>query len=213
MFRRCDVNAVRERSAPQIRVEQRNDAANLRDPQPDSDILRPVRHQQAYAVAFADAVRQRPACILVRPFAQTAIRQAVAIRKQGGGFAGLRSPLLDYMSKDTIRMPGNGRCQLQRADPRLRRRLALMLRSVYLVFRHAVLPASTVTTVPVMFFDLQPNRNSTAFATSSISVKRRSALRRAICSRCSSVSACVISVSTNPGATEFTFTPMRPTSR
>jgi len=43
--------------------------------------------------------------------------------------------------------------------------------------------------------------------------RRCSALRRMIFWRCSSLSPCVISVSTKPGATEFTFTPMRPTSR
>src|SRR5689334_11784583 len=48
---------------------------------------------------------------------------------------------------------------------------------------YAVLPASTVSVVPVMFFAWSLSRNATAFATSSISAIRRSALRRAIFSR------------------------------
>src|SRR2546427_4441770 len=79
--------------------------------------------------------------------------------------------------------------------------------------RHAVLPASTVSTVPVMLFAWSPSRNSTVLATSSMSGRRRSALRRAICSRCAPSSPCVISVSRKPGATAFTVTPMPPTSR
>jgi len=47
---------------------------------------------------------------------------------------------------------------------------------------YAVAPASTVRTVPVMFFALAPSRNSTASATSSTAGKRRKALRRATCS-------------------------------
>ena len=42
---------------------------------------------------------------------------------------------------------------------------------------YAVLPASTVNTVPVMFFALSPSRNSTAFATSSIPGNLCGALR------------------------------------
>src|SRR5262249_49764048 len=45
--------------------------------------------------------------------------------------------------------------------------------SAWLTRRHyAVLPASTVSTVPVMFLALSPSRNSTALATSSISGSR-----------------------------------------
>src|SRR5262249_52058707 len=78
---------------------------------------------------------------------------------------------------------------------------------------HAVFPASTVMTVPVMFLAPSLRRYLTAAATSSTSTSRRNALRPAICSRCSSVSPLVISVSTKPGATAFTVTPVRPTSR
>src|SRR5882724_9915753 len=78
---------------------------------------------------------------------------------------------------------------------------------------HAVLPASTVRTVPVMLLALGPRRNSTASATSSTSANRRSALRRATCSRRSPSRPRVMSVSRKPGATAFTLTPRRPTSR
>src|SRR5262249_11852691 len=50
---------------------------------------------------------------------------------------------------------------------------------------YAVLPASTVITVPVMFFAPSPSRNATVEATSSTSGSRRSALRRATWARCS----------------------------
>ena len=78
---------------------------------------------------------------------------------------------------------------------------------------YAVAPASTVSTVPVMLLALAPSRNSTASATSSTSGSRRSALRRATCSRRSPSRPWVMSVSMNPGAIAFTLTPIRPTSR
>jgi hypothetical protein len=51
---------------------------------------------------------------------------------------------------------------------------------------YAVLPASTVSTVPVMLPALSPSRNSTALATSSGTGSRCNALRRATLARWSS---------------------------
>jgi len=79
--------------------------------------------------------------------------------------------------------------------------------------RQAVLPASTVSTVPVMFFALSPIRNSTASAMSSLPASRRRALRRTICSRCALPMPSVMSVSMKPGATALTLMPAGPTSR
>ncbi len=78
---------------------------------------------------------------------------------------------------------------------------------------YAVDPASTVSVTPVMLRALSPSRNSTAFATSSGSARRRSAARRTTRSCCRSGSPSVMSVSMNPGATAFTVMPSLPTSR
>src|SRR5438445_524805 len=131
--------------------------------------------------------------------------------------------LLDHRRQDAMGRRGDRCRQLEGAQPYpggaggSRRRSAVADRHrpgrVLADGRHAVLPASTVSTVPVMFFAASPSRNSTAPATSSTSGRRRSALRRTICWRCSSSSPCVMSVSRKPGAIEFTVTPMRPTSR
>src|SRR6516165_1475895 len=80
-----------------------------------------------------------------------------------------------------------------------------------LVFQ-AVLPASTVNTVPVIFFALSLSRNSTALATSSTLTKRWSALRRTTCSRLCPLRLWVISVSIKPGATAFTLIARDPLS-
>src|SRR5579863_6265688 len=208
MFRRDNVDAVRERSASKIGVEKRDHAADLSDAEPDGQVLGPIRHEQADTFAFRDALRDGPAGVAIRPLSQRAIGEAFAFGKESGSVAGTFGEFLDDGRENAFGIAGEVRGPLERAHPGLRG-AGRFGRG----FRHAVLPASTVITVPVMFFDLQLSRYSTALAMSSTWVMRLSALRRAICCRCSSLRPCVSSVSTKPATTAFTLTPTRSTSR
>ena len=66
MFGRDEIDAMGERGAGQIRIEQRHHATGLGDAQPERHEFRPVRHEQTDAIAFADALRERPSGVLVR---------------------------------------------------------------------------------------------------------------------------------------------------
>src|SRR2546422_173597 len=220
---RDEIDGVRERGPCQIGVEQRNDAADTGDAEPDRHVLGPVRHEQPDDIPLDESLVERPAGVSVGARRETAIGQALTLGEQGRRLRESLGELLDHRRQDAMGRPGDRRRQLEGAQPhpgvagRSRRRSAVADRHrpgrVLADGRHAVLPASTVSTVPVMFFAVSPSRNSTALATSSTSGRRRSALRRTICWRFSSSSPRVISVSRKPGAIEFTVTPMRPTSR
>ncbi len=60
MFGRDNIDAVGERRAGQIGIEQRNDAADAGDAEPDGNVFRPVGHQQADDFAFGNALRRAP---------------------------------------------------------------------------------------------------------------------------------------------------------
>ena len=185
MFGRDQIDGMGQRRARQIRIEQRHHAPGLSDAQPARHKFRPVPHQQADAVTFADALRDGPSGILIRASGELTVAEALALGQQGRRIRELRRTFLNHPGENAIGTLGDGRSQLQSAGPGLRGRFLAFLGTS---FRHAVLPASTVSTVPVMFFDLQPSRNSTAFATSSTSARRFNALRRTTFSRCSPVS-------------------------
>src|SRR5204862_2695889 len=152
---------------------------------------------------------ERPPRVLPRARRELAIRQARSVCDQRRRVAVGLGDLVDDRRQNAIGPLNDRGGPLERARPRLRRRRRFGGRDR----RHAVVPASTVSTVPVMLFAFGPSRNSTASATSSTSGSRCSALRRATCSRFSPVIPCVISVSRKPGATAFTVTLSRPTSR
>src|SRR6267143_128470 len=201
-----DIDAVGERGTGHVRIEQRNDPAYPRDPKPDRHVLGPVRHEQTYHVALVEALAEGQASISVRPLRELAIAQALVVGEERRRRIELLGELLDHSRENTTRTLRDRRRQLERPHPRRDGRTIVE-------GLHAVLPASTVITVPVMLFALSLRMNSTAFATSSMSGRRRSALRRTICCRCSASRFCVIAVSTKPGATELTVTARRPTSR
>src|SRR5207249_2138867 len=93
-----------------------------------------------------------------------AIGQRVSVRQESWRLAESCSELIDDDRQRAPGVSGNRRGQLERARPRLGRGRPGRRDGV-----HAVLPASTVSTVPVMLFAFDPSRNSTAFATSSTS--------------------------------------------
>ena len=118
MSGRGDVDAMRERRPGEIRVEQRDDAADAGDAEPDGHVLGAVRHQQADGVALGQPLLERPAGISGRSFRERAIGQALAVREQRRRVAERLGELLDDGRQNAIGMPGNRRRQLERARPR-----------------------------------------------------------------------------------------------
>ena len=55
-----DVDAMGERGADQVGVDQRGDAARAGDADPGCHVFRTVRHQQAYRLALGEALRRGP---------------------------------------------------------------------------------------------------------------------------------------------------------
>ena len=80
VLRRHDVDAMRERLPDQVGVEQRGDAADAGDAEPDRHEFRPVRHQQADGVALCDSFAERPARIAVRALEQLPVAEGLARR-------------------------------------------------------------------------------------------------------------------------------------
>ncbi len=65
VLRRDDVDAMGERVPAELRVEQRNDAADAGDAEPDRQVFGPVRHHQADGLALGELLRERPAGVAV----------------------------------------------------------------------------------------------------------------------------------------------------
>ncbi len=111
--RRDGVDPVGEGRADEVRVEQRDDPAHAADADPDRQVFRPVRHQQADRVALADPVEDRPARIAVRTFGQRAKRQRAGLRQRGRSVAELPRQLLH----DHRKGPGRLRSQSAPSAP------------------------------------------------------------------------------------------------
>ena len=62
--------------AGQVGVDQRRDAADAGDAEPDRHVFRPVRHQQADRLALGEILRQRPARVAVGALGERAIAEA-----------------------------------------------------------------------------------------------------------------------------------------
>ena len=73
------VDAMGERRAGQVGVEQAHDAADFGDAEPGRHEFRTVRHQQADRIAFGDALGERPARVLIGPRRERAIGEAFAV--------------------------------------------------------------------------------------------------------------------------------------
>ena len=67
MLGRDDIDAMGERGAGQIGVEQRDDTADAGDAKPDGHVFGPVGHEQADDVTFGEALLERPSGILIDP--------------------------------------------------------------------------------------------------------------------------------------------------
>ena len=95
MFGRDNIDAMRERGAGQIGIDQRYHPADLDDAQPDGHIFGPIPHHQADHVAFGEALVERPSGILVRAIYERAIGEALAFGQQGRRIAKQCGAFLD----------------------------------------------------------------------------------------------------------------------
>ena len=101
------VDAVGERGAGEVGVDQRDHDAGLREPEPDRHVFRPVGHHQADDVAFHQALRACPARVAVGARSERAIAQALMIGDQRGRVAVARGELVDDRRKHARRMFGD----------------------------------------------------------------------------------------------------------
>ena len=93
---RDNIDAMRERGAGQIGIEQRNDTADAGDAKPDCHVFRPVRHEQTDGVALGETLVEGPAGISVRALRERAIGQALAVGEEGRRLAEFFSELVDH---------------------------------------------------------------------------------------------------------------------
>ena len=113
---RDHVDAMGERHAHQIGVEQRDHAADAGDADPDRQELGPVGHQEADRVALGDALRERPARVAVRARAELAIAEVLAVGEQRRRVAVFLRQLLDQLREDARRILGDMRRVAERAQ-------------------------------------------------------------------------------------------------
>ncbi len=110
------VDAVRQRGAGEVGVEEGDHAADAGDADPDRQEFRASRHQQADRVALAHTLGQRPAGIAVGARGQLAIGQALAIGEERRRVAVLVGELADHLREDPGGMPGDRRGHAQGAQ-------------------------------------------------------------------------------------------------
>src|ERR1700722_8978694 len=79
MFRRRDADAVGERWAWQIGIEQGNDATDAGDAKPYGEVFRTVGHQQADDFAFCDTLGEVPSGILIDSLGEPSMGQTFAL--------------------------------------------------------------------------------------------------------------------------------------
>ena len=117
VLRLDDIEAMGERSAAKIGVDQRDDGTHFGDAEPDRHVFGPVRHDEAHGFALAEVLRERPARIAVGALIERAIGQALVRREQSRGIAACFGQLLDHARENALRVAGDRRGGFQRAHP------------------------------------------------------------------------------------------------
>jgi hypothetical protein len=125
------VDGVRERVAGEIGVEQRNDPADVRYPEPDRHVFGTIWHEQTDDVAGRETLPQRPTRILIRSLRESAIRQAFSVGKQSWRRTKPVSQGFDEDRESDGSVSGNGCCHFERAHPRFEWRITAVVRTDY----------------------------------------------------------------------------------
>ena len=110
------VDAMGERGAGEIGVEQRHHAADCGDADPDGEIFRPVRHQERDDFALGEAVVERPARITIGALGEPGIAEPLAVAHEGRLVEVLLGQFLDQQGKDAGRILCDRRRVLERAQ-------------------------------------------------------------------------------------------------
>src|SRR6201985_3958875 len=76
-----NVNAMRQRGADQLGIDQRSHAADPADAEPGCDIIRTARQAQADRIALLDSCLQRPARIAVDALSEFSVAQRSRVRQ------------------------------------------------------------------------------------------------------------------------------------
>ena len=123
VLRRDDIDAMGERGAAQIDVDERNDDPDAGKAEPDRHVFRPVRHHQGDDVAFAEALIERPAGEAMHAPGQFAIAETFAGGHQRRRVALRGRQLFDDGGEEALRIGGDRRGRLERAQPVAQRRV------------------------------------------------------------------------------------------
>ncbi len=115
MLRLDDIDAVGERASREIGVEERRDASGPRNAEPDGDILRAVRHQQADAVTFVDPVCQCPPGVAVGACAEAGVSEGFGIGNERRPLAVTRGEILNDIGQNQRRFVGERNDATERA--------------------------------------------------------------------------------------------------
>ena len=94
-----EVDAMGQRLADQLCVDERDHAADLADAKPGGDVILAARHQQTNRVARFNSRRQRPAGILIDPLRQRSVAEGFRFRDQGGAIRLPLRPVVDQIGK------------------------------------------------------------------------------------------------------------------
>jgi hypothetical protein len=138
--RRSEIDAMVERGAAKIGVDQRNDDADAGEPEPDGQIFGPVRHHQADDLALGEVLRQRPARKTAGARDELGIGQAFSSREERGSVPLRFRELGDDGVEGALALDRDRRRRLERAHPVAQRRLlaaAAARRAFRLDQRHA----------------------------------------------------------------------------
>ena len=130
------VDAMRERGSLKVRVDERGDAADARQTQPDRHIFLAVGHQEADAIAFLEALLQSPPGVTVCQRRSGPVAQIAFVRKEGGGIAEALCQLVHYRGEGAIWRFCDGRGCLKRPYPSA----CCRLRSVFAAWREGAGP-------------------------------------------------------------------------
>ncbi|MGY4482964.1 hypothetical protein ACVWWR_002155 [Bradyrhizobium sp. LM3.2] len=91
----CDIDAMRERLADELGVDQRDHAADATDPEPGRDIVDAVRHDQRDSVALGHTGRAGPPRITIDAFREPLIVEACVISDQRDAIGLALRPIVD----------------------------------------------------------------------------------------------------------------------
>ena len=111
-----DVDAMSERGAAEIGVEQRHGAADAGDAEPDRHVFGPVGHQQADRLALVQSLRQGPTGIAVGSLCQRAIGEPFPLGQERRRVAEPLGEIIDNIGEEPGRVLGDGGRQAQCAQ-------------------------------------------------------------------------------------------------